>query len=210
MASYRGHLAFAGFLGGGYGSLALIRGRWDWDAALIGTSLTALGGLLPDLDSDSSVPMRELFGASAAIVPILIYYHVGALHQLSIEERVVVLASAYVFIRYGLSLIFKHFTVHRGMFHSLPAVPIAGSVAYLLYPSDNVRLRLFVSGAVMLGYFSHLLLDELYGVDFMGVRLSPNKNAGGPLKFVSKSWTATLTTYVLLGLLLWRVWRSGQ
>ncbi len=92
------------------------------------------------------------------------------------------------------------------MFHSVPAMFIAGLATYLMYHSDNERLRVFLAGAVMLGFLSHLVLDEIYSVDFMGVGLHLNKYAGSAVKFVSKSWTATLTTYLLLGFLAWRAW----
>src|SRR5579884_2872685 len=126
MASYRGHLTFAGLLGAGYGSLALLEGNWDWGTVLIAAGLTTLGGLLPDLDSDSGVPVRELFGVSAAVAPFLMYKSVHAHCQGSTEQTIVILASVYLFIRYGLSSVFKRFSVHRGMFHSIPALLIAG------------------------------------------------------------------------------------
>ena len=58
----------------------------------------------------------------------------------------------------------------------------------------------------MLGFLSHLVLDEIYSVDFMGARLHLNKYAGSAVKLVSKSWSATLTAYALLGMLAWRAW----
>lgn len=206
MASYRGHLTFAGLLGAGYGSLAFLEWNWDWGPVLIAAGLTTLGGLLPDLDSDSGVPVRELFGVSAAVTPFLLFRRVYAACQQSTEQTLVVLAAIYLFIRYVLSQVFKRFTVHRGMFHSLPALLIAGLTTYLLYPSEDVRLRTFLTGAVMIGFLSHLLLDEMYSVDFMGARLHLNKYAGSAVKFTSKSWPATLMAYLLLALLAWRVW----
>ena len=206
MASYRGHLTFAGLLGVGYGSLSLLEWHYDWGPALIAAGLTTLGGLLPDLDSDSGVPVRELFGISAAVVPFLLFRRVLAACQGAIEQTIVILAAIYCFIRYVLSHLFKRFTVHRGMFHSVPALLIAGLATYLVYPSDNPRLRTFLAGAVMLGFLSHLVLDEIYSVDFMGARLHLNKYAGSAVKLVSKSWSATLTAYALLGMLAWRAW----
>jgi hypothetical protein len=210
MASYRGHLTFAGLLGAGYGSLALLEGNWDWGSVLIAAGLTTLGGLLPDLDSDSGVPVRELFGVAAAVAPILLFERVKELCRQSTEQTVLILAATYLFIRYVLSFIFKTVTVHRGMFHSIPALTIAGLATYLVYPSNDVRRRLFLSGGVMIGFLSHLILDELYSVDFMGARLHLNKYAGSALKLFSKSWLATLTTYLLLALLAWRVLLSGH
>ncbi len=208
MASYRGHLTFAGLLGTGYGSLALLEWNWDWGPAIVATGLTTLGGLLPDLDSDSGVPVRELFGISAAVTPFLLFPRVYAHFRQSTEQTIVVLGVVYLFIRYLLSHFFNRFTVHRGMFHSLPAMVIAGLTTYLVYPSPNIRLRTFLAVGIMLGFLSHLILDELYSVDFMGVRLRLNKYAGSAVKLYSKSWPATVATYLLLVYLLWCVWQT--
>ncbi len=153
------------------------------------------------------MPVRELFSASAAVVPLLL---VNRLHHEGYdgEKMLVIMGLVYVFIRYVLSLLFKHLTVHRGMFHSIPALLISGLVVYLLYHSPDQGLRLFMAGAVMLGFLSHLVLDELYSVDLMGVRIRLNKYAGSALKLASRSWTATLTTYVILAGLGFLAWQS--
>ena len=184
--------------------------------ALLAAGLTTLGGLLPDLDSDSGVPVRELFGITAAITPFLFLPHLDS-KGLSLEQKIVVLAGVYLFIRYGLAAVFKHLTVHRGMFHSLPAMLIAGLATYLVYPGEDRFLRTFLAGGVMLGFLSHLVLDELCSVDFLGLRLRLNKYAGSALKLFSRSWTANVATYLVLaglGYLAWAtglpVWPSGR
>jgi hypothetical protein len=208
MASYRGHLLFSAGLGAAYGSAALWQWDLDWGPALLAAGLTTLGGLLPDLDSDSGVPVRELFGAAAAVTPCLLYPRLAGV---SPERRLVLLGWLYLFIRYVLSGIFKRWTVHRGMFHSIPALLIAGLAAYLLYPAGDGRLRLFLAGGVMVGFLSHLVLDEVYSVDFTGARLRLNRYAGSALKLASRSWAATLTTYLLLAALAYLAWlgRAG-
>ena len=66
MASYLGHLTFSTALGAGWGCAGALYLGMDWGPVFLGAGLTALGGLLPDLDSDSGVPVRELFGVGAA------------------------------------------------------------------------------------------------------------------------------------------------
>ena len=156
-------MAHAGLFGLGY----------DWGEAGLAGGLTAVGGLLPDLDSDSGVPVREMFGLAAA------FDAVSALQpparrpvaSISITSRViVVLAVLYLFIRYGLSNVFKRITVHRGMYHSIPAMLIAGLAVFLLDANPAPGSRIYLAGGVMLGFLSHLVLDELFSVDFMGVQ----------------------------------------
>ncbi len=207
MASYRGHLMLSAPLGAAYGGVALFRSEFDWGPVVLAAGLTTVGGLLPDLDSDSGVPVRELFGLSATATAVLLL-HPLLQRGLPLEQALVFMGAAYCFVRYVLSATFCRWTVHRGMFHSIPAMLIAGLIVYLGYPGSNYTLRLFLGGGVMLGFLSHLVLDELCSVDFMGVRLRLNKFAGSALKFGSPSWSATLCTYALLGVLGFGAWQG--
>ena len=208
MASFRGHIAFASALGGVYGGVGSVVFGLDWGPVFLGAGLTALGGLMPDLDSDSGVPVRELFSLAAVMTPLLLVrrlHHAG----LTPEQILALMAGVYVLVRYGGAALFKRITVHRGMFHSLPAMAIAGLLIYLGDHRADARIRLFLAGGVMLGYFSHLLLDEIYSVDLLGrkmIRL--NRYAGTAVKFYSPSWIATLTCYSLLATLTYVAWKE--
>jgi membrane-bound metal-dependent hydrolase YbcI (DUF457 family) len=210
MASYKGHLAFSTALGAAYGAAGLFGLGYDWGDAGLAAGLTAVGGLLPDLDSDSGVPVREMFGLAAAVTPFLLYHRLLTDPRLnhSPEKVVVVLAGVYLFIRYGLSNVFRRITVHRGMYHSIPAMLIAGLTIYLLEANLSRHVRLYLAVGMMLGFLSHLILDELFSVDFMGLTIRLNKYAGSALKFVSPSWIATLTTYALLAMLGYLAYRD--
>ena len=170
MASYRGHLAFSSFLGTTYGAVAAWQWHMDWGSVFLGAGLTALGGLLPDLDSDSSVPVRELFGLAAAATPFLLVRRVMS-YGFSTEQTLVVLGGVYLLIRYGARALLGKLTVHRGMFHSIPAMLIAGLLVLLVYHSPEALVRLYLCGGIMLGFLSHLVLDALCAVDLMGARV---------------------------------------
>jgi hypothetical protein len=208
MASYRGHLMLSAPLGAAYGSLCLLHPEWDWAPIFLGAGLCTLGGLLPDLDSDSGVPVRELFGISAAAFASILYFPLKRRFGLPPEQALVIAAAAYFLIRYGASSLFRRITVHRGMFHSIPAMLIAGLVVYLLFPTEDLLLKIYLGGAVMVGFLSHLVLDEIYSVDFMGVAIRFNKYAGSAVKFGSSSWGATLTCYAILIALCYVAWEG--
>ena len=210
MASYKGHLTFSTALGAAYGAAGLFALNYDWGDAGLAGGLTAVGGLLPDLDSDSGVPVRELFGLAAALTSFLLYHRLLADPRFghSPERVIVVLVGVYLFIRYGLSNVFRRITVHRGMYHSIPAMLIAGLSIYLLEANLARYLRLYLAGGVMLGFLSHLVLDELFSVDFMGLKIRLNKYAGSALKLFSPSWIANLTTYGLLAMLSYLAYRD--
>jgi len=198
MASYRGHLMFSSLLGAAYGGLGVWYGKMDWGPAVLGGSLTMAGGLLPDLDSQSGVPVRELFGAAATVLPLFLFPRLRD-SGFTVEQSLAVMVGVYALVRYGLSSLFKRWTVHRGMFHSIPGLAVAGLAMYLLYHSTDLIIRLFLSGGVMLGFLSHLVLDEIYSVDFNGMSIKLNQFAGSALKLGSKSYVATGLTYLLLG-----------
>jgi hypothetical protein len=203
MAGYKGHLTCSTALGAAYGTAGMLGLGYDWGAAGLAGGLTAVGGLLPDLDSDSGVPVREMFGLAAAFTPFLLYNRLLADPRFdhNHERVIVVLAILYLFIRYGLAAIFKRITVHRGMYLSIPAMLIAGLAVYLLDANPARGLRVYLAGGVMLGFLSHLVLDEIFSVDFMGFKIRLNKYAGSALKFFSPSWGGTFLTYLILALL---------
>jgi hypothetical protein len=196
MASYYGHTAFSTALGVVYGGGALFFLGVDMPTALGGAFLTAAAGMLPDLDSDSGVPVRALFGMASLIIPLILLRRLLRIYHLPIEQVLLVMFAAHYLIRYGVAWIFGKLTVHRGMFHSVPAMLISGMIVFLLYHDPIPFFRIYMAGAVMLGFLSHLVLDELCSVNLAGV--SMKQSAGTALKFFSPSWKATLACYVIL------------
>lgn len=195
MASYYGHVTFSTALGIAYGGGALWFLGMDMPTALGGAFLTAASGMLPDLDSDSGVPVRALFGVASVAIPLILLRRVLQ-HHLPIEQIILVMFAVHFLIRYAVMYLFTKLTVHRGMFHSIPAMFISGLAVFLLYHDPVPFFRLYMAGAVMLGFLSHLVLDEIYSVNLMGVALK--ESSGTALKFFSPSWPATLGTYVVL------------
>jgi LexA-binding, inner membrane-associated putative hydrolase len=214
MANFRGHITTSGVLGVGVGAFGAWYFQYDWGAACLAGGLTAIGGMLPDLDSDSGIPVRELFGLASVLAPLLLFHRVQS-YGLNSEQILVVLAGIYLVVRYGLAELFRRVTVHRGMFHSVPAMIIAGLAVFVMYrqpdhpvAADELRKRLYLAAAVMIGFLSHLVLDELFAVNLMGVVPKLNQFAGSALKLKSDSWSATLFTYAILCALGYMAWVS--
>ena len=67
--------------------------------------------------------------------------------------------------------IFRRTTTHRGIFHSVPSAGIFALGAYLATIRYDDFDRLVVGAAALAAVLSHLILDEIYSVDLMGVRL---------------------------------------
>lgn len=200
MADFKTHMTTSTVLGIAYGAAGHFAYGIDLPNALIAGSLCSVSGMLPDLDSDSGVPLREMLSFVSVLVPMMMlrrFYQFGW----TPETMVFVAGVMYVGIRFGLGSLYRRFTKHRGMWHSIPAAVIAGMITYLLCLSPEVGIRLFKSWAVVLGFLSHLMLDEVYSVDLSGRRIRIKKSSGTALKFFGDNPVANLTAYAgLIGL----------
>lgn len=203
MAMFRQHVTFSTVLGVGYAAGLRYLGA-EWVHAGLAGGLCGVSGMLPDLDSDSGRPVKELFGALAVGVPFLFLRRwEGAGY--STEATILLGAAVYFAIRFGLAWVFKHVTVHRGMFHSLPAAVIAAEAVYLAYNTPDSYGRVTLAGGVLIGFLSHLLLDEIWAVDANGLTIRLNKAAGSAMKLFSQSIPATLLTWAVLGVLTYLI-----
>ncbi len=199
MANFKTHLTFSTLVGAGYGTTAYLMYDVPIPTCLLAGGLCSVSGMLPDIDSDSGVPLRESLAFGAAVVPIML---VNRLQQLGLSAESIVLAGAgvYLFIRFVFARLLKMYTVHRGMFHSIPAAVIFGELAFLL-ASGDVELRLYKAAAVFIGYASHLALDEIYSVEWAKGRFRLKRSFGTALKLWGRRWWPNLSTFAKLALL---------
>ena len=193
MAGFREHIGFSTVIGIGYG-LAGYQMGLPIESCILAGALCSVSGMLPDLDSDSGTPVREMTSFAAAVVPILM---VPRFESYGWKPEMIALGAAllYAAIRFGVAEIFKRYTVHRGMWHSVPACVACGLLSFLIIGGEDLNLRLFKSSAVMLGFMSHLLLDEIWSVSLRSGRLNIKKSSGTAIKFWGKDNWANFSTY---------------
>lgn len=197
MANFKTHLLIAA-TASGLASVAII--ATDIVAPVeVGRyfSLGLAGGLLPDIDSDHSVPTKIFFnflalsGAFGAVLWALPIY--------SFAELGILWLTIFFLIRYAIFEAFIRLTVHRGVFHSILAILFFGlltvNISYHLWGSSI--LASWMSGCfISMGYLVHLCLDEMYSVDLMSKRLK--KSFGTALKPISiKNIKASLLMMLL-------------
>jgi membrane-bound metal-dependent hydrolase YbcI (DUF457 family) len=196
MAGFKTHIATSSTLGAGYACLGAYYGL-PIEAALVAGGLCGIGGMLPDIDSDSGVPVRETMGAAAAVTPMLLvdrFQHLG----LNYEQMVLAAGATYFFVRFGVAGLLKRYTVHRGMFHSIPALLIFTGLAFLICGSRNLQLRYFKAGGVFIGALSHLVLDEIYSVQWVGGRWRFKSSFGTALKLWGEDPWGNISCYAKL------------
>lgn len=204
MGNYRQHLGFAGFLGVGYAAATFLLAGIHWLYGTVAALLTTISGLLPDLDSDSGVEMKGFTGMLGVLVAVAVWEGLGKAHPPpAFELHLWATVISYVAVRHGIRRIASRLTVHRGISHSIPTGAVWGALVYLHYPSNNHSLRVMMAVAVMGGFLSHLLLDEICSVDLSGARV--NKAFGTAIKFWAPSVWSTVAIYLLLSYLTWHV-----
>lgn len=199
MAGFKKHITTSTILGIGYGTAGYLAYDIPPASCMLAAGLCSVSGMLPDLDSDSGVPLRESITFVAAVIPMLL---IDRFQHMGMSPELMVLAGGliYIAIRFGFAEILKRGTVHRGMWHSIPAAAIAGLLAFLLCSCEDMGYRIFKTGAVVIGFMSHLVLDEWYSIEWNRRRLK--KSFGTAVKFWGKRTWANILTYANLVMLL--------
>jgi LexA-binding, inner membrane-associated putative hydrolase len=201
MAGYKTHITVSGALGVGYGTAGAILGGFSPVEGALAGILTWFSGMLPDLDSASGRPVREVFSLLAAFAPFAMMGHLMEWTHHSYEAATLLAVILYVTIRYGGQAVLNRTAVHRGMFHSIPAMVITAEIAFLAFRGSSVNVKLLMAGGAAIGFFSHLVLDEIYSVEWSGVHVRLNKFAGSAVKFFGGRLVPNVITYSLLMLL---------
>jgi len=135
-------------------------------------ALGVVGGLLPDIDSDSSTPVRAFFSIIGAAAAFVVTF--ALVERFPLLELALIWVLVFALVRFGVFEVFAHFTVHRGVWHSwlaaLFVMLASANIGYWLVALDPWRswiAALFLG----LGYLTHLCLDELASVDLLNSRV---------------------------------------
>ena len=164
---------------------------------LLSGGLCSIAGMLPDIDSDTSRSFQECIYLAAGVSAVLLVHR---LFRFDLPQDVIILSGAgmFLFVRFVVGEIVKKMTAHRGMFHSIPAAVLAGQLVFFL-SAGTLQERMFKGFALMAGYLSHLILDEICSIDSTGKSLRLKKSFGTALKlFDAKRMPTTLILYTLI------------
>lgn len=171
MANFKTHLQVATVSSGVLSTLFLHVGYLSPADAMLCWLMGTLGGILPDIDSDNSHSLSIVFSVFSVIACGLTAI-TWAQHWPLLWVWLAC-AAMFVVMQFGVRKVFEVFTVHRGVFHSL----LAGAFFVLVVASGMQMLGASSTTSWFLGVFTgfgycvHLLLDEIYSVDFMNVQI---------------------------------------
>jgi LexA-binding, inner membrane-associated putative hydrolase len=164
-------------------------------------ALCALSNFTPDLDSPHSKPASTIKDIISTCITSYIIY---VLPHIEFSVYIVIAISSFFLLQYIFSFILSRITVHRGMFHSIPAILIWSCIIYNACYSSSELNKIYLTCSAAIGYLLHLITDELYGlIDISGGAFYPKKSSGTALKFISTSFWGTILCYTILICLLW-------
>jgi len=201
MAAFQEHINIAvlsvGMLIVPFHSMGLL----DIEQSLVALFFGVLGGIFPDLDSDTSKPIQGVFKILSITLPLI--FILSFKTTFSIIEMLEIWAVTTLVLRLVFFNLFVSMTQHRGIFHSIPmGILFAQLVVILCLKLFKIDIEIsFLYGFFMFfGFFIHLLLDELYSVNALGIKVK--KSFGTALKlYDSNNKSGTLILYILITLL---------
>lgn len=153
---------------------------------LIYLALGSVGSLLPDLDADNSTPVRVGFSLVSIGIAFAVLFQLAHLFP-SVAELALIWLVTYLSCRWLVFALFSYLTIHRGIFHSVPAAALCGllTTAGAWRFAGQAPVQAWLAGAfVTFGYLVHLLLDEVYSVNLFGLRV--RRSLGSAFKFWSR------------------------
>jgi hypothetical protein len=170
-------------------------------------ALFALGvaaSLLPDIDADDSKPVRGVFDLAGIVIGFLVAFAFA--ERLRLVDLVLIWAAVWAAVRWPIRMLFARFTVHRGIWHTLLmalVLSLTAAIAAELWLGLDALMAWLAGGFLLLGYLTHLILDEIASVDVFDRRVK--RSFGTALKPLSlRAWPASLSLigllYVLVGL----------
>jgi hypothetical protein len=199
MADFKTHISF-GIALGTLGTIGIVSVSLSSDPGLLLAAFVAatLGSVLPDIDSDSGVPYHVTFGSLALVAGALAFAEYSRYGVVDWRLFLYYAVGTALFVWVVVGTVFKHFTRHRGMAHSIPAAILTGLCAFMLCSRcafDDPESFL-ISSAASVGYLIHLVLDEVYAAtNFNGIIFSPSRSLGSALKMFSHSLFMNVVMY---------------
>lgn len=130
------------------------------------------GGILPDLDLKNSRPSQALFTVLGVLAGLVWFF--ASINNLSGLELWLGTIVIVLLFRFPVAVAFHRLTTHRGVLHSLLAAVTAGLVTCSFawqYLQTSALFSWLLGLSMSSGYLVHLLLDEIYSVDFSGGRI---------------------------------------
>ena len=196
MANFREHLTVGTVVGGLAATSLLVAGQADPQAVFLYLSAAIIGSVLPDIDADNSTPLHIAFSFFAILLAFFTLFSQAT--KFSVIELLLLWLIVFLFFKLVVFALFIRTTVHRGVFHSIPAGILFGFLTTILTSQlfQLANKTAWLAGLfVFLGFIVQLLIDELFSLSLFG-RGGVKHSLGSAFKLYSRDWRATGILYI--------------
>jgi hypothetical protein len=204
MANFPTHIVVGTIVAGSLATLTLAADVIAPENLVAVTMAGSLGSVLPDIDLKDSRPSRALFAGLAVFFSFALLFHFA--QHLSIVEMWTLWLGTLLFVRYGLHTMFHRLATHRGVWHSwIAGIACAFATVLIFYyvfdRPDGVAW--LAGGFLLIGFLTHLILDEMYSVDVLGNHIKKSfGTAFKPIDMRNPAGSAAMAVAAVLLLLL--------
>jgi hypothetical protein len=201
MANFTTHIAAGTLVSGALATLTMAADVVAPENLIAVTMAGVLGSVLPDIDLKDSRPSQAMFSGLAIFFSFAVLFTTA--EHLSIAELLLAWLGTLILVRYGAKALFHEFSYHRGIWHSVLAAVFCSAVTavvyyYLLRRPDGVAW--LAAGFMFIGFMTHLVLDEIYSVDVMDVRIKSSFGTAVKLADTNR-WGHTISMAVATALI---------
>jgi len=172
VANFPTHIAVGGLVAGTIATVTLAADVVAPENLVAVTIAGILGSVLPDIDLKDSRPSRAMFNGLAAFFSATVLFTIA--YKYSIAEMWLLLIGTYLLVRFGAHAVFHRMSYHRGIYHSLLAAVFFAFATAAIYKHVLGRhegVAWLAAAFMLVGYITHLVLDEIYSVDVMDTRV---------------------------------------
>jgi membrane-bound metal-dependent hydrolase YbcI (DUF457 family) len=164
---------------------------WDKTASSLGFLAGLSGSMIPDLDSDTSKPLRlsgAVVGLGFAAAAVGFVTAPGDFLNRPWPPSSAAIAALGTFFLFNTIFIeiLKRRTKHRGLFHSLAVPFLYAGLWAVVVSSAGAKTVMSVWSLAVIGVLTHLILDAGKSMDF-----SPLKVASDDLSASTRLWVLT-------------------
>ncbi len=204
MANFPTHIVVGTIVAGSLATLTLAADVIAPENLVAVTMAGSLGSVLPDIDLKDSRPSRALFAGLAVFFSFALLFHFAP--HLSIVEMWTLWLGTLLFVRYGLHTMFHRLATHRGVWHSwIAGIACAFATVLIFYyvfdRPDGVAW--LAGGFLLVGFLTHLILDEMYSVDVLGNHIKKSfGTAFKPIDMRNPAGSAAMAVAAVVLLLL--------
>jgi hypothetical protein len=172
MANFTTHIAVGTVASGAMATLVMAANVVPPEALFTLAAAGTFGSVLPDIDLKDSRPGMALFALLGIFLSFVMLFNVG--WRYSIAEMWILWIGTYLVVRYPGYALFHRLSIHRGTWHSLLAGVFFAFITAIVYRHvfQSHEAIAWLAGLFMfMGYVVHLVLDEIYSVDVLDVRV---------------------------------------